>query len=148
MNTFVNSQSSALIIFVVSYCLFILLPHKRPLIAIGAACALVGTRTLSFTDAFWSINWNVMGIFVGMLAVADIFMKSRVPAFIAEHITNRAKNTAWAILFICGLTGFISAFVENVATVLIVAPLALSLAQKIKLNPVKMMIAIAISSNL
>ena len=89
-----------------------------------------------------------MGIFVGTLVVANIFMESRVPAYIAEIIVDRAKNTCWAILSICILTGFISAFVENVATVLIVAPIALSLAKKLKLNPVKMMIAIAISSNL
>jgi Na+/H+ antiporter NhaD/arsenite permease-like protein len=89
-----------------------------------------------------------MGIFVGTLAVADVFMKSRVPAVIAEIIVDKANNTAWAILFLCIFTGFISAFVENVATVLIVAPIALTLARKINLNPIKMMIAIAISSNL
>jgi len=89
-----------------------------------------------------------MGIFVGTLAVADVFMKSRVPAYLAEIIVDRAKNTCWAVLFICFLTGFISAFVENVATVLIVAPIALSLAKKLKISPVNMMIAIAISSNL
>ncbi len=89
-----------------------------------------------------------MGIFIGTLAVADVFMKSRVPAYIAEIIVDRAKNTCQAILFICLLTGFISAFVENVATVLIVAPIALSLAKKLKMNPTNMMIAIAISSNL
>jgi len=47
-------------------------------------------------------------------------------------IVDRSKSTAWAILFICMLTGFISAFVENVATVLIVAPIALSLSRKLK----------------
>jgi len=46
------------------------------------------------------------------------------------------------------LTGFISAFVENVATVLIVAPIALALAKKININPSAMMIGIAVSSNL
>jgi Na+/H+ antiporter NhaD/arsenite permease-like protein len=89
-----------------------------------------------------------MGIFVGTLVVADIFMESRVPAYVAEVIVDKAKNTAWAILLICLLTGFISAFVENVATVLIVAPIALALARKLQINPMKMMIAIAISSNL
>ena len=89
-----------------------------------------------------------MGIFVGTLVVADIFMESRVPAYIAEIIVDKAKNTAWSILLICALAGFISAFVENVATVLIVAPIALSLAKKLKINPANMMIAIAISSNL
>lgn len=95
-----------------------------------------------------AINWNVMGIFVGTLIVADIFMESRVPAYIAEIIVDKARNTAWSILLICALSGFISAFVENVATVLIVAPIALALAKKLKLNPVNMMIAIAVSSNL
>ena len=89
-----------------------------------------------------------MGIFVGMLAVADVLMLSRVPAYLAEIIVNRARNTAWSILFICVLTSFISAFVENVATVLIVAPIAISLAKKLKINPLNMMVAIAISSNL
>jgi Na+/H+ antiporter NhaD/arsenite permease-like protein len=89
-----------------------------------------------------------MGIFVGTLIVANIFMESRVPAYIAEIIVDKAKNTCWAILSICLLTGFISAFVENVATVLIVAPIALSLAKKLKINPMNMMIAIAVSSNL
>ena len=89
-----------------------------------------------------------MGIFVGTLVVADIFMESRVPAYVAEIIVDKAKNTCWAILLICLLTGFISAFVENVATVLIVAPIALALAKKLKINPMRMMIAIAVSSNL
>src|SRR3990167_717230 len=75
-------------------------------------------------------------------------MESRVPAYIAEIIVDKAKNTAWSILLICALAGFISAFVENVATVLIVAPIALSLAKKLKISPMNMMIAIAVSSNL
>jgi Na+/H+ antiporter NhaD/arsenite permease-like protein len=103
---------------------------------------------ISLKEAFLSINWNVMGIFVGTLIVADIFMESRVPAYMAEIIVDKAKNTTWSILSICLLTGFISAFVENVATVLIVAPIALALARKLKINPVNMMIGIAVSSNL
>jgi len=138
----------SIIVFIIAYLLFVISPRKRSLIAISAATLLLLTKTVSPANAFRSINWNVMGIFVGMLAVADVFMKSRVPAYIAEVIVDKAKNTAWAILLICALTSFISAFVENVATVLIIAPIALTLALKIKMNPVKMMIAIAISSNL
>jgi len=138
----------ALIIFILAYLLFVLLPSRRTLIAVIASVFLVLFRALTPKEAFFAINWNVMGIFVGTLIVADVFMESRVPAYIAEIIVDRAKNTAWAILLICLLTGFISAFVENVATVLIVAPIALSLARKLKINPTKMMIGIAISSNL
>ncbi|MBU1727646.1 MAG: anion permease [Candidatus Omnitrophica bacterium] len=138
----------ALFIFIIAYLLFVLLPNRRMYVAVGASLLLILSRVLTLKEAFYAINWNVMGIFVGTLVIADIFMESRVPAFIAEVIVDRAKSTAWAILLICALTGFISAFVENVATVLIVAPIALALARKLKINPMKMMIAIAISSNL
>lgn len=137
-----------LIIFLLAYILFILLPRKRTLVALIGALIIIGSRAISLHDAFWAINWNVMGIFVGTLVLADVFMESRVPAYLAEVIVDKAKNTRWAILFICALTGFISAFVENVATVLIVAPVVLALAKKLKINPINMMIAIAISSNL
>ncbi|OIO81209.1 MAG: citrate transporter [Candidatus Omnitrophica bacterium CG12_big_fil_rev_8_21_14_0_65_43_15] len=138
----------SLAVFLAAYILFIFLPNKRTHVAVIGAVSLIATSVLSFKSAFLSVNWNVMGIFVGTLAVADIFMESRVPAYMAELIVNRAKSTAWSILLICALTGFISAFVENVATVLIVAPIALSLAKKLKISPVGMMIAIAVSSNL
>jgi Na+/H+ antiporter NhaD/arsenite permease-like protein len=135
-------------VFLSAYILFVFLPARRTYIAVLGGALLILFRVVSPKEAFLAVNWNVMGIFVGTLIVADIFMESRVPAYIAEIIVNRARNTAWAILFICLLTGFISAFVENVATVLIVAPIALSLARKLKINPVNMMIAIAVSSNL
>lgn len=138
----------SLSIFILAYALFVFLPNKRTHIAVVSAILLILAKIISPQEAFFAINWNVLGIFVGTLVVADIFMESKVPAYLAELIVDKAKNTGWSILFICALTGFISAFVENVATVLIVAPIALSLAKKLKLNPVKMMIAIAVSSNL
>ncbi|MDD5154951.1 MAG: SLC13 family permease [Candidatus Omnitrophica bacterium] len=143
-----DAKNISLLIFLSAYLLFIFLPKRRTLVAVAGALALILSGALSFKEAFFSVNWNVMGIFVGTLVIADIFMESRVPAYIAEIIINKAGNTAWAILLICLLTGFISAFVENVATVLIVAPIALSLARKLKINPMQMMIAIAVSSNL
>lgn len=138
----------SLTVFLLAYLLFVFLPRRRTIVAVCGAALTILLGAISLKEAFWAINWNVMGIFVGTLVVADIFMESRVPAFLAEVIVDKAKNTAWAILAICALTGFISAFVENVATVLIVAPIALALAKKLQIKPVKMMIAIAISSNL
>lgn len=144
-----SSSYIALGIFILAYALFIAFPTRRSVIAVTAAVLLIATRTIPIRYALIEgINWNVMGIFVGTLIAADFFIESRTPAYLAEVIVNKAPSTAWAVLFICLLTGFISAFVENVATVLIVAPVALSLAQKLSINPVNMMISIAISSNL
>jgi Na+/H+ antiporter NhaD/arsenite permease-like protein len=143
-----QSNILSLLVFIAAYILFIFLPTKRAHVAVAGSLLIILLRIISPQEALFAINWNVMGIFVGTLVVADIFMESRVPAYLAEIIVNRARNTAWSILLICILTGFISAFVENVATVLIVAPIALSLARKLKINPMQMMIAIAVSSNL
>lgn len=143
-----NAKIISLSVFTLAYLCFIFFPSQRTRVAVSAAVVLILTHVISLKEAFLAVNWNVMGIFVGTLIVADVFMESRVPACIAELIVNKARNTGWAVLFICALTGFISAFVENVATVLIVAPIALSLARKLKINPMNMMIAIAASSNL
>jgi len=110
-----NTKIIAAVIFVCAYSLFVILPKRRTMTAVGGSLLLVVLGVLSGPEAFKAINWNVMGIFVGTLVVADLFMESRVPAYVAEIIVDRAKNTAWAILLICLMTGFISAFVENVA---------------------------------
>lgn len=138
----------ALAIFVIAYLLFVILPTRRAWVAITAAALTVLTQTVTLNQALLAINWNVMGIFVGTLIIADLFIGSRMPAYLAEMIVNRSKNTCFAILFICALTGIISAFVENVATLMIIAPIALSLARKLNIHPVNLLIAIAVSSNL
>lgn len=143
-----NPKIIAITIFIAAYILFIFMPNRRAHIAVLGSGLLILLGAISLKSAFFAINWNVMGIFVGTLVVADIFMESKVPAYLSEIIVDKAKNTTWSILFICALTGFISAFVENVATVLIVAPIAISLSKKLKINPTNMMIAIAISSNI
>jgi len=144
-----NPQLTSLFIFIGTYIAFIAMPHKRSLTAIAAVVLLLISGAIGPVDAFvHGVNWNVMGIFVGMLVLAEAFMASRFPAYLAEIIVNRASNTTFAILFICAMTSVLSAFVENVATVLIVAPVALSLAKKLEINPINMMTAIAISSNL
>ena len=143
-----SKEIVALAVFVLAYALFVFLPGRRPLVAVAGVGLLMLTGTLGPWETFTSVNWNVMGIFVGTLIAADLFIESRFPAWFAEVVVGRAPNTAWALIFICAMTGAISAFVENVATVLIVAPVALSIARKLEINPVGVMIGIAISSNL
>ncbi len=136
------------LIFVVAYVLFVLLPEKRSLVAVLGACFMMLVGSISVGMAFEAVNWNVMGIFCGTLIVADIFMESRMPAAMASWVINRLRSPVMAMLALCALTGFVSAFVENVATVMIVAPVAFSMAKKLSIKPVNLMIAIAVSSNL
>ena len=143
-----DAKTVSLAVFILSYILFVALPKKRSLVAVIGAILLVLSRTLSPEEAFFAINWNVMGIFIGTLAVADIFMESRVPAYLAELIVDRARNTCWAILYICVLTGFISAFVENVPLLAAMLPVAISMSQTLGINPSLFLFGLLIGTSL
>lgn len=94
------------------------------------------------------INWNVIMIYLGSMVIAALFIFSKVPARIADAIVNSSRNTGLAMIAILAMTGIISIFVENVATVLVMAPIALALCKKIKMNPTNFMIGLAVMSNL
>ena len=94
------------------------------------------------------INWNVILIYLGSMTIASLFIYSKVPARIADSIVNKSKNTGLAMIAILAMTGIISIFVENVATVLVMAPIALALSKKLKINPTYFMIGLAVMSNL
>ena len=139
----------SLTVFALCYLLFVVLPQRRPWTACIGGAFLVATGVLSWRDAlFAKINWNVMGLFFGTLILAEMFLMSRVPAMLAEWLVDKSKSTRVAMLALCALAGAISMFVENVAVVLLVAPVALSLADKLKVSPVSVLIGIAVSSNL
>ena len=138
----------ALGIFIVTYCCFVAFPNKRYISAFVGAAILVLCGILSVKEAVIAVNWNVMAIFCGVLVIAEMFSQSGVPAFLAEYMVNRTKSTGWAILWVCVLTGFISSFMENVATVLIIAPIVMSICKKMDTSPVPFMVGVAVSSNL
>jgi len=139
----------SLIIFSLCYLLFVVLPHRRSWTACIGGALLVATGVLNWKEAlFTKISWNVMGLFFGTLILAEMFLMSRVPAVLAEWLVDKSKSTRTAMLALCALSGVISMFVENVAVVLLVAPVALSLADKLKISPVPLLIGIAVSSNL
>lgn len=94
------------------------------------------------------INWNVLLIYLGSMMIAALFIYSKVPARIADSIIEKSPNTGLAMVAILAMTGIISIFVENVATVLVMAPIALALCKKLNKNPTLFMIGLAVMSNL
>ena len=95
-----------------------------------------------------AVNWNVLLIYIGSMAIAALFIYSKVPARIADAIVAGCSNTGVAIVAILAMTGIISIFVENVATVLVMAPIALALCRKLNLKPVNFMVGLSVMSNL
>jgi Na+/H+ antiporter NhaD/arsenite permease-like protein len=112
--------------------------------AIMMALGVVGVKE-SFTTL---INWDVLAIYVGSLVIAELFIYSNAPACIADRIIARSSNVGLSIIAILVLTGLISAVVDNVATVLLMAPICLSLCRKLKMDPTYFMIGLAVMANL
>ena len=98
-----------------------------------------------FCDA---VNWNVIGVLAGAMLIADLFMASGVPMLLADLIVDRCATVRMALVTVCVFAGFISAFVDNVTTVLLVSPIALAIAKRTGVSPVPILIGIAISANL
>jgi len=136
------------IVFLITY-LLLMLKRGHPFVVLGAAIGLLLlSRAINLAQAFSSINYNVLGVFVGTMILSGLFIFSAVPAYLATKLVDRSKTVGMALLSVCILAGFISSFVENVATVLIVAPIAFEVARKLKANPIPFLIGIAVSSNL
>jgi len=135
-------------VFLIAY-LLLVLKKGRPFVVLAAAIGLLfAAGALNLREAASSVNYNVLGVFTGTMILSALFIFSGVPAYLATRLVDRAKNVGMAMLYVCILSGLISSFVENVATILIVAPIAFEVAKKLKANPVPFLIGIAVSSNL
>jgi len=141
-------KAASLTVFILAYVCFVLFPHRRSIPAILSAGVLVAAAVITPVEAFHAVNWNVMGIFFGMLVLAELLMKSNMPAVLAELLVAKSPSAWVAMLLICALSSAISVFAENVATVMLIAPIALETARKLKVSPVMLLIAVAVSSNL
>jgi Na+/H+ antiporter NhaD/arsenite permease-like protein len=136
-------------IAVFMYTLIIMFPNKKSWSALGAAALLLILRVIGPVEAIRDlVSWDVLMIFVGSLAIAELFIYSKVPVVIADAIVDRSPNVGIAMVAILMMTGIISAFVENVATVLVMAPIALALCKKLKINPSLFMVGLAVMANL
>ena len=147
---------------VAMYALVIAFQNKKVWFTTLAALAVVALGTVFPSQIFAGegrgfalvhsltalINWNVLMIYVGSMTIAALFLYSKVPAKIADALVSVSPSTGIAIVLILAMTGIISIFVENVATVLVMAPIALSLCRKLRLNPTAFMVGLAVMSNL
>lgn len=135
-------------IFLLVYILIVILHRHKSIVAWAGVVVLIIFNILPLPKVAHYINWNILGIFWGSLVVAELFIYSRIPAYIAESIIDRSRNLVWAILWLSAFSGIISAFVENIATVLIVAPIAFEVSKKLKVSPVPFILGICLSANL
>ena len=138
----------ALLLFAATYVLMLLLPKRRPIVALVSAAVFVISGMLSPQRAFAAVDFNVLLMIAGTMGTVALVIESKMPFLLSDLIVEKVPNVKWAIVILSLFAGVVSAFIDNVATVLMIAPIAMAMAKRLDLNPVKMIIAISVSSNL
>ena len=139
---------AAIILLGAMYVVMIALPKWRVWAVLAVAALYLVTGILPFEAVLPAINWNVLMMMAGTMIIVDYFIASRMPNRIADRLLDRSKNVMWVTICMSLFAGVISAFIDNVATVLMVAPVALAICRKLKISPVPMILSVAVSSNL
>ena len=138
----------AIILFAATYVLMLTFSKYRPYIALASGAIFIVSGMLPVDQILDSLDFNVLLMIGGTMGLVQLFIDSRMPARLADMIMNKVPNVQWAAVSLSLFAGLISAFVDNVATVLMIAPVAIAICRKLKTNPVPFIISIAVSSNL
>ena len=137
-----------IVLFAVTYILMIALPKRRPYVALISAVIFVISGAMPLSSVFTAIDWNVLLMLAGTMGTVALFIESKMPERMADLLLQKTPNVMWVAVALSVFAGVVSAFVDNVATVLMIAPVALAIAKKLGTSPVALLICIAVSSNL
>ena len=138
----------AIILFAATYVLMLTFSKYRPYIALASGLIFILTGMLPLDQILGALDFNVLLMIAGTMGLVQLFIDSHMPERMADMIMSKVPNVQWAAVCLSLFAGVISAFVDNVATVLMVAPVAIEICKKLKTNPVPFIISIAVSSNL
>ncbi len=141
-------KTVAVILFALTYRLMLLKPGYRHYVALTTAVLYVILGAVSLRDVPGAVDWNVILMLAGTMGTVDLFIKSKMPARIADALVNKLKSVKLIFVALALFSGFVSAFIDNVATVLMVAPIALEIAKRFNVSPVNTVLTVAVSSNL
>lgn len=161
---------TALVIFAVTYVLMLAFQKIRPHVTVASAIIFIalgiisvaspnlfgegfftldsGTYSYGLSQALSEIDWNVIMMIAGTMGTVYLFIESKMPQLMSDILISKMPNMKWAVVAMSLFAGIVSAFVDNVATVLMIAPVALAFCKKLEVSPVASIICIAVSSNL
>ena len=141
-------KTFAIVLFIATYVLMIAFQKYRPWVALGSALIFAVSGIVPPEDILPSIDFNVILMLLGTMGTVSLFISSGMPGRLAELILRGCPNTMWVAVAMSLFAGLVSAFIDNVATVLMIAPVGMAIAKKLKISPVPLIICIAVSSNL
>jgi len=119
-----------------------------------AACALIGAMLLILIgilepkEALGFIDFNTIGVLIGMMMFVAVVKNSGIFEYLAVKAARIAKGNPWRIMvYFMIITAVLSAFLDNVTTVLLIGPMTFSICKTLELNPIPFLMTQIISSN-
>ena len=141
-------QIITLIVFILAIGLIIWGKWDRAAVGLIGVVLMVMLGTMTETEAFNFVDWNVIAILFGIWVIASYFGKTGVPQYLAITTLKLSRNNVAIFLTLIGIiSGFISMFVDNVVVILMMAPVVLHITKKMKLNSFPFLIFVGLCAN-
>ena len=144
-----NSAILAIIIFTLSYVLIISEKIHRTIVALLGASLLIVLGILTQNQALSFIDFNTIGLLIGMMIIVNITSETGLFDFMALWAAKKSKAKPIPLLFsLALLTALFSAFLDNVTTVLLMVPVTFSITAQLKVDAKPFLIAQIIAANI
>ncbi len=143
----------AVVVFIVVYILIASEKVNRVVAALAGAGIILAVGISGPDDAFFSretgIDWNVIFLLFGMMVIVGVLRQTGVFEYVAIWAAKRARGRPFRVMtLLCLITAVASAGLDNVTTVLLIAPVTLLVCERIGVRPVPFLIAEALASNI
>ncbi len=136
-------------VFIAVYALLIWDRIDRAVVSMLGAGMLIYLGVITQEKAVHSIDFNTIGLLVGMMAIVTVCQKTGMFQFLAIKSAKLAEGDPWRILvYLSIITALLSALLDNVTTVLLIAPITLLITDELDLNPYPFLAAQILSSNI
>ena len=143
------SQIVAVAVFVVVMITIMTEKLHRSLAAITGAMIVLALHVMPFDAAMEHIDFNTLGVLLGMMLFVSVVKLSGVFEFLAIKCARLAKGDPWKImLLLVLLTAVLSAFLDNVTTVLLIGPMTLTVCKLLDVNPIPFFMTEILASNI
>ncbi len=140
---------ASITIFVVVMALIISEKVNRTVAALAGACLVVLFKIMTFQQALSYIDFNTLGVLVGMMIIVGIVKNTGAFEYLAIFAAKKVKGDPWKIILSLSLiTAVISGILDNVTTVLLIVPMTFVITDTLDLNPIPFLIPEIIASNL
>jgi len=143
----------AITVFVVAYALIASDRINKTLVALGGAAIVIAVGVLGSDDVFYSretgIDWDVIFLLLGMMIIVSVLRQTGVFEYIAIWAAKRARGSPLRIMILLVVvTALASALLDNVTTVLLIAPVTLLVCDRLAINAAPFLIAEVFASNI